>query len=64
MTKKEAISLFGDVLGLATALGVTRQAIYQWPDELPTIYEDRVIGAAYRLGKFPQSQSEGADAAA
>lgn len=51
MTKNDAISLFGSVRGLADALDVTRQAIYQWPDNLNSNYQDRVVGAAIRLGK-------------
>lgn len=52
MKKHEAISLFRTVKELATALDITPQAIYQWPDELPQEQVDRVTGAAVRLGKF------------
>lgn len=34
MTKDEAITHFGGVVALADALGINRQAIYQW-DEVP-----------------------------
>ncbi|PUB82402.1 MAG: hypothetical protein DBP02_15230 [gamma proteobacterium symbiont of Ctena orbiculata] len=52
MNKQDAISLFSGVPGLANAMGTTRQAIYQWPDDLDQAKIDRVIGAAYRLGKL------------
>ena len=50
MTKSEAIKLFGSPLGIAEALEISRQAVYQWPEELPRSIEDRVIGAATRMG--------------
>jgi len=55
MTKNDAIGLFGTVKYLADALGVTRHAIYQWPDELTQDQEDRVVGAGVRLGKLPET---------
>lgn len=60
MTKSDAVGLFGDVLALSRALGVTRQAIYQWDDDLPHIHSDRVTGAAVRLGllKLRRSKSD------
>lgn len=51
MKKHEAIALFGTTRELAAALGITRHAIYQWPDDLPQDQADRVIGAAVRLRK-------------
>lgn len=50
MTKAEAIKLFDGVPKLAAALGVTRQRIYQMPDDLSTAEADRIVGAAVRLG--------------
>jgi transcriptional repressor of cell division inhibition gene dicB len=52
MTKQEAISLFGNGASLARALGITRSAISQWPDDLDQPRSDMVNGAALRLGKF------------
>lgn len=52
MTKKEAIAMFGTVIGLARALGITRAAIYQWPEELTQRQADEITGAALRLGKL------------
>jgi hypothetical protein len=52
MTKQEAISLFGNGASLARALGLTRSAISQWPDDLDQTRSDTVNGAALRLGKF------------
>lgn len=45
------------MLGLARALGITRAAIYQWPEELDMRRSDWVRGAAVRLGmldRLPQ----------
>ena len=51
MTKAEAVRIFGDSnADMARALGVTRSAIQQWPDELTQEQSDRVVGAAVRLG--------------
>ena len=60
MTKDEAVGLFESVANLATALKVTRQAIYQWPDKLPTDHADRVIGAAVRTGRLQLSAKRAA----
>lgn len=57
MKKDEAIAIFGSTRAMADALGVTRQAIYQWPDVLPQDQEDRVTGAAVRLGKLKANGS-------
>lgn len=54
MTKQEAIRLFGGrPVNLAEALGITRSAVTQWPDELTVRQADMVRGAALRLGKLP-----------
>lgn len=50
MKTSYAIELFGGVKALADALGITRQAIYQWPEDLPQEQADRINGAALRLG--------------
>lgn len=57
MRKEDAIEIFGSPVDLAKALGVTRQAIYQWPDKLGMDQADRVIGAAVRLGKIKTSEN-------
>ena len=51
MDKKTAINLLGGTPSKAAkALGLKSvQAIYVWPDVLPTPYVDRVMGALFRL---------------
>ena len=52
MDKQDAINMFGSVAAMAAALGITKNAIYMWPDPLPQHHIDRVVGAAIRLGKI------------
>ncbi|MHB8372239.1 MAG: Cro/CI family transcriptional regulator [Thermoplasmataceae archaeon] len=49
MTRAEAIKKFGSVINLAKALGITRQAIYAWPEELPLRLVDEIRGAVERI---------------
>ena len=68
MTKSEAIHLFVSVSELASALGISRQAVYKWPDPLPQEQADRIIGAAIRTGRMKRPSgfgkaTEGANAA-
>ncbi len=35
MNKQEAIDAFGSVTELADALGISREAIYQWGNKIP-----------------------------
>ena len=50
MTKTEALELFGGrPADVARALGITRQAVNNWPDALPQSVSDRVLGAYTRL---------------
>lgn len=39
MQKTVAIEHFGGVTKLASKLGITRQAIHAWPDEVPDLYQ-------------------------
>lgn len=56
--KSDVISMFGGTqLAVAKALGITNGAVSQWPSVLPKHLADRVIGAAYRLGKISTRQS-------
>lgn len=64
MTKAEAIDIFGSQVALAKAMGVTSQAVSQWPEELSLGYSDRVIGAAWRLGRLPEAMMREASLAA
>lgn len=52
--KKEiAIDMFGGVVKLARAIGVTPQAISRWPDEIDERLSDRVIAACVRSEMDP-----------
>lgn len=51
LTKQQAIAIFGDGVRLADALGLTKGAISQWPDDLDQKRTAMVIGAAVQLGK-------------
>lgn len=49
MTKDEAIRLLGGTTPCAAdEVGVTVQAVQQWPDELPPRIADRVQAALWR----------------
>lgn len=49
MTKDEAIRLLGGTIQCtAEEVGVTVQAVQQWPDELPARIADRVQAALWR----------------
>lgn len=50
MRKVEAINLLGGSdVSAAEAVGVTRQAVTKWPDELPPRIADRVYAALWRI---------------
>ena len=57
MTKHEATKIFGGTQSaLAAALGVSRSAISQWPEQLSQRQADMVLGAALRLGLLPKPE--------
>ena len=37
MEKQKVISHFGGIAKLANLLGISRQAIHRWPDEIPAL---------------------------
>lgn len=51
LTKQQAAAFFGNGAALGRALGISKGAISQWPEELDQSQTDRVIGALVRLGK-------------
>lgn len=57
MTKSEAVSIFQTIPSLAKALGLTPQAVYQWPAELRLEQADRVVGASLRLQRLTPQQA-------
>lgn len=60
MDKSTAIQIFGSASELARALGITRQAVYQWREHLSQEQVDRVIGAAIRTGHpIPDAAKKG-----
>lgn len=55
MRKQEAIVLLGGSVSLAAeAVGVSYQAVNQWPDVLPARIEDRVLAALARKHLPPE----------
>ena len=56
MDKAEAIKIFGSLIELARALGVTPSRISQLPEVLNQKDADRVVGAAVRLGRVLPSK--------
>lgn len=51
LTKQQAVAIFGTAKALADALGLTKGAISQWPNELDTQRSAAVIGAAVQSGR-------------
>lgn len=52
MTKTEAINLLGgSPAAAAAAVGVSVQAVSQWPEELPPRIADRVQAALWRMAQ-------------
>lgn len=42
MTKQEALAHFGTVAKLAKALGISTQAIYDWPEKVPALRQFQI----------------------
>jgi len=58
MNKASAITLLGGTAtSAASAIGITPQALGQWPDMLPRRLEDRVIAAIARKRLPPEAFS-------
>lgn len=59
MKTKDAIEQFGSVLVMATALGITREAIYQWGENVPPLraYQIRDLLAARQTETPPIKQA-------
>ena len=59
MNKAEAIQqLGGSIPAAAKAIGVSYQAVNQWPDVLPARIVDRVQAALWRMQKEKSSSQE------
>jgi len=52
MKKEELLKRFGGPSALARETGISRQAIYKWPEELTDTVLDRLIGWAWRTGNL------------
>jgi DNA-binding transcriptional regulator YdaS (Cro superfamily) len=50
LTKQQAVAIFDTQKALAEALGLTKGAVSQWPDELDVQRTAAVIGAAVQRG--------------
>lgn len=57
MKKNTAIEIFGSGAQLARSIGITRGAVWLWPETLTIRQQDEVIGAAIRLGKITPEQA-------
>ena len=53
MDKNTVIEIFGGIPALARELGISQQAVYQWPDRLSERQEDRIIRLAWRTNRLP-----------
>lgn len=63
MLKSEAIiALGGTIAAAAREIGITPQAVGQWPDELPPAIRDRVQAALWRRERIVLIGAEGAPA--
>lgn len=51
LTKQQAVSMFGSGAALGRALGISKGAVSQWPDQLDQKQTAMVIGAAVQIGK-------------
>jgi hypothetical protein len=60
MDKSEAIGLLGgSAMAAAEAIGISKSAVYQWPDDLPPTISDRVLAALWRKSQgLPPPQRE------
>ena len=58
MKKTTAIEIFGSGAQLARSIGVTRGAVWLWPETLTIRQQDEVIGAAIRLNKITPEQAK------
>jgi len=52
MKKSDVYPIFGSLNKTAEALGVTQQAVSNWPATLEQRHIDRLIGASLRVGKY------------
>jgi len=58
MLKTRAIELLGgSVTAAADAVGITPQAVSQWPDTLPPRIADRVLAALTRMKSSKQRKA-------
>ena len=62
METQEAIDAFGSPLALATALGITRAAVYQWGETVPELreYQIRELLAAREAAPADHEPTEAA----
>ena len=58
MKKNTAIEIFGSGAQLARSIGITRGAVWLWPETLTIRQQDEVIGAAIRLNLITPEQAK------
>lgn len=51
LTKQQAVAIFGSGAAIGRALGISKGAVSQWPENLDQKQTAMVIGAAVQLGK-------------
>jgi hypothetical protein len=52
MKKSDLLAHFGGSRQIADLLGITIQAVHQWPENLPVHKIDQIVGAAYRQNRL------------
>ncbi len=67
MLKSAAIEHFGGAVKLGKLLGLTRQAIYMWPDVVPDLYQYKLhhlSGGQLEIDRAAPAPNPGQEAAA
>ncbi|MBF8642295.1 MULTISPECIES: Cro/CI family transcriptional regulator [Pseudomonas] len=63
MTKTQAINHFGGISRLAKALGITYEAVRQWPEQIPELRQfqiERLTEGALMIDVSPKDSNQAA----